>query len=50
MKGTFARSFADAHEIDDQVYINDGQHLKAGDMVEVVITDSDTHDLWGDLV
>ena len=49
-EGAIARSFADAPEIDGQVYINDGQHLKAGDMVEVVITDSDTHDLWGDLV
>ena len=48
--GAIARSFADAPEIDGQVYINDGQHLKAGDMVKVVITDSDTHDLWGELV
>ncbi len=49
-EGAIARSFADAPEIDGQVYINDGQHLKVGDMVEVVITDSDTHDLWGELV
>lgn len=48
--GAIARSYADAPEIDGMVYINDGQHLKVGDMVEVVITDSDTHDLWGDLV
>lgn len=48
--GAIARSFADAPEIDGQVYINDGQHLKVGDRVQVVITDSDTHDLWGDLV
>jgi len=48
--GAIARSFADAPEIDGQVYISDGQHLKAGDMVEVIITDSDTHDLWGELV
>ncbi|MFA6972088.1 MAG: 30S ribosomal protein S12 methylthiotransferase RimO [Gallionella sp.] len=49
-EGAIARSFADAPEIDGQVYINDGQHLKVGDMVEVRITDSDTHDLWGELV
>ncbi|MDO8207417.1 MAG: 30S ribosomal protein S12 methylthiotransferase RimO [Gallionella sp.] len=49
-EGAIARSFADAPEIDGQVYITDGQHLKVGDMVEVVITDSDTHDLWGEIV
>ena len=49
-EGAIARSFADAPEIDGQVYINDGQHLNVGDRVEVRITDSDTHDLWGELV
>jgi ribosomal protein S12 methylthiotransferase len=49
-EGAIARSFADAPEIDGQVYITDGQSLKAGDLIEVVITDSDTHDLWGELV
>ena len=49
-EGAVARSFADAPEIDGQVYIDGGKHLKAGDRVEVVITDSDAHDLWGDLV
>ncbi|MDD4928263.1 MAG: 30S ribosomal protein S12 methylthiotransferase RimO [Gallionella sp.] len=49
-EGAISRSFADAPEIDGQVYINEGQHLKVGDMVDVVITDSDTHDLWGELV
>jgi len=49
-EGAIARSYADAPEIDGQVYINDGQDLNVGDMVEVVITDSDTHDLWGELV
>jgi len=49
-EGAIARSFADAPEIDGQVYITDGQSLKVGDLVEVVITDSDTHDLWGELV
>ncbi len=50
VEGAIARSFADAPEIDGQVYINEGQHLKVGDLVKVVITDSDTHDLWGELV
>jgi ribosomal protein S12 methylthiotransferase len=49
-EGAIARSFADAPEIDGQVYITDGQSLNVGDLVEVVITDSDTHDLWGELV
>jgi ribosomal protein S12 methylthiotransferase len=49
-EGAIARSYADAPEIDGQVYITDGQSLKVGDLVEVVITDSDTHDLWGELV
>ena len=49
-EGAIARSYADAPEIDGQVYISEGQHLKVGDRVDVVITDSDTHDLWGDLV
>jgi ribosomal protein S12 methylthiotransferase len=49
-EGAVARSFADAPEIDGLVFIDQGSHLKVGDMVKVVITDSDTHDLWGDLV
>lgn len=48
--GAIARSYADAPEIDGQVYINGGSHLSVGDKVTVVITDSDTHDLWGELV
>jgi ribosomal protein S12 methylthiotransferase len=42
-----ARSFADAPEIDGQVYVLDGQHLQAGDMVEVEITEADDYDLSG---
>ena len=49
-EGAIARSYADAPEIDGHVYISEGRHLKVGDRVNVVITDSDTHDLWGDLV
>ena len=40
-----ARSFADAPEIDGQVYILDGQHLHAGELVNVTITEADEHDL-----
>jgi ribosomal protein S12 methylthiotransferase len=45
--GAIARSFADAPEIDGQVYIQDGQHLKAGELVDVNITDADDYDLSG---
>jgi ribosomal protein S12 methylthiotransferase len=47
--GAIARSFADAPEIDGLVYIENGQQLKAGDLVEVKIVDSDAHDLWAEL-
>jgi ribosomal protein S12 methylthiotransferase len=49
-EGAIARSSADAPEIDGQVYIDDGTELKVGDKVDVVVTDSDTHDLWAELV
>jgi len=45
--GATARSFADAPEIDGQVYVLDGQDLKAGDRVTVEITDADDYDLSG---
>lgn len=45
--GAIARSFADAPEIDGQVYIQDGHHLKIGERVNVTITDSDEYDLSG---
>lgn len=45
--GAIARSFADAPEIDGQVYVLDGHHLKTGDLVNVRITDSDEYDLSG---
>ncbi len=45
--GAIARSFADAPEIDGQVYVVDGQHLRAGDLVNVKITDADEYDLSG---
>lgn len=49
-QGAIARSSADAPEIDGVVYISDGQHLNTGDFIEVKITDSDTHDLWAEIV
>ncbi len=44
--GAVARSSADAPEIDGLVYIENGESLRAGDLVNVRVTDSDTHDLW----
>ena len=46
---TIARSQADAPEIDGQVYI-EGEILESGQFVNVEITHSDEHDLWGKLV
>lgn len=48
--GAVARSSADAPEIDGVVYIENGSQLNPGDIVEVRITDSDTHDLWAEIV
>jgi ribosomal protein S12 methylthiotransferase len=47
--GAIARSYADAPEIDGQVYVLDGQHLEAGDLVDVKIADADEYDLSGHL-
>lgn len=48
-EGSVARSAADAPEIDGLVYIN-GEDLEVGEFVTVRITDSDEHDLWGEVV
>ena len=48
-EGSVARSAADAPEIDGLVYIN-GVRLEVGEFVTVRITDSDEHDLWGEVV
>ena len=47
-----ARSRADAPEIDGLVHIQNGEEagLSAGDFVDVRITESDEHDLFGDAV
>ncbi len=47
--GAVARSADDAPEIDGLVYI-DGEDLEVGEFVTVTITDSDEHDLWGEMV
>ncbi len=49
-EGAVGRSYADAPEIDGQVFIRDGENLSPGDMVTVSITDSDDYDLRGRLV
>ena len=49
-EGAIARSSADAPDIDGVVYINEGQELEVGQLVNVRITDSDEHDLWGELL
>lgn len=49
-EGAVGRSYADAPEIDGQVFIRDRGNLSPGDMVTVGITDSDDYDLRGRLV
>jgi ribosomal protein S12 methylthiotransferase len=48
-KGAIGRTEGDAPEIDGQVFIDGFEGLAAGDIVEVTITGSDEHDLWGEL-
>ncbi len=45
-----ARSSADAPDIDGVVQIEAPGSLRPGDFADVRITDSDTHDLWAELV
>jgi len=45
--GAVARSMADAPEIDGVVFLPEVTDVMPGDFVEVEITDSDEHDLWG---
>jgi ribosomal protein S12 methylthiotransferase len=48
--GAVARSAADAPEIDGVVLIADGQKLRPGEFVEVVVEGADEHDLHARLV
>ncbi|OYY89653.1 MAG: ribosomal protein S12 methylthiotransferase [Sphingomonas sp. 28-66-16] len=45
--GATGRSQADAPEIDGEVHLRDAGHLAQGDIVPVVIEDTDEHDLFG---
>ena len=45
--GATGRSKADAPEIDGEVHLRDAQGLKTGDIVSVLVEDSDDHDLFG---
>jgi ribosomal protein S12 methylthiotransferase len=48
--GAIARSSADAPEIDGVVRIANGQKLKPGQMVDVVVESTDDHDLHATLI
>jgi ribosomal protein S12 methylthiotransferase len=45
--GADGRSQGDAPEIDGKVYLRDADGLKPGDIVQVLIEDSDEYDLFG---
>ena len=45
--GATGRSKADAPEIDGEVHLRDAGGLKQGDIVSVLVEDSDEHDLYG---
>ena len=45
--GATGRSKADAPEIDGEVHLRDAQGLKTGDIISVLVEDSDDHDLFG---
>ncbi len=45
--GASGRSQADAPSIDGEVHLRDAGHLSAGDIVDVLIEESDAHDLFG---
>ena len=45
--GATGRSKADAPEIDGEVHLRDAAGLKPGDFVQVLVEDSDEHDLFG---
>ncbi|MCL2912286.1 30S ribosomal protein S12 methylthiotransferase RimO [Shewanella corallii] len=49
-EGAIGRSYADAPEIDGMVFLNGETELTPGDMVRAVITHSDEHDLWAEMV
>ncbi len=48
--GAIGRSWADAPDIDGNVFLNDGAGLNVGDRVQVKIEQADEYDLWGTAV
>ena len=48
-QGAIARSSWDAPEVDGNIFIDDGQNLSSGDMVQVKLIDSNDYDMWGTL-
>ena len=48
-QGAVARSRADAPEVDGQVFIDGATCLKVGQLTDVVIEETDDHDMWGRL-
>ena len=48
-KGAVGRSSADAPEIDGLVHIKNAKGLTPGEFVQVRITRSDAHDLYGEV-
>jgi ribosomal protein S12 methylthiotransferase len=48
-QGAVARSRADAPEVDGQVFIDGATFLKVGQFADVVIEETDDHDMWGRL-
>jgi ribosomal protein S12 methylthiotransferase len=49
-EGAVARSYADAPEIDGNVFIDGATELKPGQFAEVEITEFGEHDLWGRVI
>ena len=47
-QGAIGRSWADAPEIDGNVYVDSDVELKPGDKVRVRVTAADEYDLWAE--
>ena len=48
--GFVGRTYSDAPEIDGVVMVHTNAELEVGDFVDVKITNSDEHDLYGELI
>jgi ribosomal protein S12 methylthiotransferase len=44
------RTYADAPEIDGNIYLDGENELQIGEIVRVRVTDADAYDLWGEVV